>query len=116
MRRIRELASYFPEYRIELENIANRFVDLAMPFIEGIIYDVRIAGNFSLKRLVDVVSDLNYKNLSINDGIEAVKKWREIDLNNGEINEEEVINNLIEYCSLDAYGLYLVYKWLIKQI
>lgn len=116
VRRIRELASYFPEYRIELENIANRFVDLAMPFIEGIIYDVRIAGNFSLKRLVDVVSDLNYKNLSINDGIEAVKKWREIDLNNGEINEEEVINNLIEYCSLDAYGLYLVYKWLIKQI
>ncbi|MBR3227655.1 MAG: DUF2779 domain-containing protein, partial [Erysipelotrichaceae bacterium] len=115
-RRIMELADLFPEYRTELDHILERFVDLAIPFTEGMIYDCRMRGNFSLKRLVDMISCISYTDLAINDGVNAVRRWRDIDMGNEDIDEEEVIHDLIEYCSLDAYGLFLVYKWLIELI
>ena len=31
-------------------------------------------------------------------------------------NEQEVLETLKRYCSLDAYGLFLVYKWLVELI
>ena len=115
-RRLEELANWFPQYKKQLLDVEARLVDLAMPFIEGLVYDIRIRGNFTLKRLVDIVSNLTYKDLEVNDGIKAVKKWRDIDMGNDNIDHDEVVNELIEYCSLDAYGLYLVYKWLKELI
>ena len=114
-RRIKELADYFPEYRDELLKINERFVDLVTPFLEGLIYDIRMRGNFTLKQLVSIVSDLNYKSLEINDGMKAVFNWRNIDLGIEE-DDDRVKKELIEYCGLDAYGLYLVYEWLLQQI
>ena len=110
--RLEELADMFPEYHDKLIEIKDRFVDLAIPFIEGLIYDVRMKGNYTLKKLVDIVSDYSYKDLEIYDGMAAVYNWRDID--KGSDKEDEIVNNLKEYCSLDAYGLFLVYKWLIK--
>ena len=111
--RLQELASVFPEYSEDLLDIVDRFVDLATPFNEGIVYDTRMQGNFTLKKLVDVCSEYSYNDLDIYDGMEAVFRWRDIDKNN-DVDEQEILNNLKEYCSLDAYGLFLVYKWLIK--
>ena len=90
-------------------------MDLAYPFIEGLIYDVRMAGDYSLKKLVDICSDYSYKDLNIYDGMEAVFNWRNIDKTDEE-QGNEIVQNLKEYCSLDAYGLFLVYKWLIKLV
>lgn len=114
--RIKELADYFPEYRDDLLRINDRFVDLAYPFIEGLIYDIQMEGDFTLKKLVSLVSNYNYHDLDIDNGMSAVFKWRDIDKNNENIDEKKVQDELIEYCSLDAYGLYLVYQWLKKQI
>ena len=113
--RIKELMSEFPKYKNELENIANRFVDLAIPFTEGLVYDTRMAGNYSLKKLVSIVSDKSYKDLDIDEGMQAVYSWRDID-NGNDVNEEKTIDDLKKYCSLDAYGLYLVYKWLLSIV
>lgn len=110
--RLEELAVMFPEYSEKLSQIKNRFVDLAIPFVDGIIYDIRMKGNYTLKKLVDIVSDYSYKDLEIYDGMEAVYNWRNID--KGSDDEQKIIDNLKQYCSLDAYGLFLVYKWLIK--
>ena len=115
-RRLNELAEIFPEYKEEIQSIVGRFVDLAIPFLEGFVYDTRMGGNFTLKRLVNIVSDYDYKELDISDGMDAVYSWRNIDMGNEDVNEEEIINELIEYCSLDAYGLYLVYNWLLELL
>lgn len=112
--RLEELGNMFPEYADQLTKIKDRFIDLATPFIEGLIYDVRMKGNYTLKRLVDIVSDYSYKDLEIYDGLQAVYNWRDAD--KGSSKQEEIVNNLKEYCSLDAYGLYLVYSWLLKII
>lgn len=113
--RLKELSEIYPEYRDELYSINDRFIDLATPFIEGLIYDTRMQGNYTLKKLVDMCSDYSYKNLDIYDGMEAVYNWRNIDKGNLE-DETKIINDLKEYCSLDAYGLFLVYKWLIEAM
>lgn len=112
--RLEELGKMFPEYKEELDRIKDRFVDLAVPFIEGLVYDVKMKGNYTLKKLVDIVSDYSYKDLEIYDGMAAVYNWRNVD--KGSDNQEEIVNNLKEYCSLDAYGLLLVYKWLVKLV
>ena len=67
-----------------------------------------------MKKLVDICSDYSYKDLDIYDGMEAVYNWRNIDRN--ETNDDKVFKDLEEYCSLDAYGLFLVYKWLVELI
>ena len=113
--RIKELAELYPDLKDKLLSITERFVDLAVPFLEGIVYDTRMAGIFTLKKLVSVVSDKSYKDLDIDDGMEAVYNWRNIDKGE-DLNEEQTIDNLKKYCSLDAYGLYLVYKWLLTLV
>lgn len=111
--RLKELGEMFPEYRERLEGIIARFTDMATPFNEGVVYDVRMQGNFTLKKLVDICSEYSYDDLDIYDGMEAVYSWRDIDKKN-DVDEQEILSNLREYCSLDAYGLFLVYRWLIK--
>jgi len=113
--RIQELINIFPEYEKPLNDILNRFVDLAQPFTEGLIYDTRMEGNYSLKKLVDICSEYSYADLDIDDGLEAVFKWRSIDKNIAE-EPEDIIRDLEQYCSLDAYGLFLVYKWLVNVL
>lgn len=113
--RLRELAEQFPEYSEKLLVIAESFVDLAVPFTEGIVYHTAMRGNFTLKRLVDMVSDLSYKDLGISDGMKAVVSWRDIDKGNASASDRDTaLRELEEYCSLDAYGLYLVYRWLLE--
>lgn len=111
--RLKELGEIYPEYRERLDAIVDRFYDMAVPFDEGLVYDVRMEGNFSLKKLVDICSDYSYKNLDIDDGMEAVFNWRDFEKSDTE-QGEKIVENLKEYCSLDAYGLFLVYKWLIE--
>lgn len=107
--RLKELASQFEEYREELLSIADRFVDLAYPFVNGIVYDIKMKGDLSLKSLVNAISDYSYDNLEIQNGMEAVASFRNL-----KDDSQEVVKQLEEYCSLDAYGLYLVYKWLLE--
>lgn len=109
--RIKELAELFPDLKEKLLNICGRIVDLATPIVEGVVYDTRMAGDFSLKKLVNVVSGMSYNDLEIDDGMEAVYRWRDID-KGIEINTNSIVENLKKYCSLDAYGLFLVHKWL----
>ncbi|MBO7677856.1 MAG: DUF2779 domain-containing protein [Erysipelotrichaceae bacterium] len=111
--RLKELSEIYPEYKEKLNAIIDRFVDLAFPFLEGLVYDVRMAGDYTLKKLVDICSDYSYKDLDIYDGMEAVFNWRNMDRADEET-RKQILDNLEEYCSLDAYGLFLVYRWLIK--
>ena len=86
----------FPEYEEKLEAIVARFHDLAMPFIEGLVYDIRMQGNYSLKKLVDICSDYSYQDLDIYDGMEAVYSWRDIGKGDPE-SDDRIVENLKEY-------------------
>ncbi|MBR4469895.1 MAG: DUF2779 domain-containing protein [Erysipelotrichaceae bacterium] len=113
--RLIELSQIYPEYEERLLKIVDRFYDLSVPFTEGLVYDIRMQGNYTLKKLVDICSNYSYSDLDIYDGMEAVFNWRDMNKSDPEVSDQ-IMENLKEYCSLDAYGLFLVYRWLIQLI
>ncbi|MBR2809727.1 MAG: DUF2779 domain-containing protein, partial [Erysipelotrichaceae bacterium] len=113
--RLLELAAQFPKYSEDLKALVDRLVDLQYPFANGLIYDIRQRGNYSLKSLLPIVSDYSYSDLNINQGLEAVLRWRLIDEGNDDNREESEVE-LKQYCGLDTYSMYLVYKWLCTII
>lgn len=108
--RLQQLAQQYPQYHDQLQNIWERMIDLALPFSCGLIYDTRMAGEYNLKKLLSLFSDLSYDDLSINQGLLAVKKYREY----LETGNEELKKELLEYCGMDTYAEVVLYQYLIS--
>ena len=98
-----------------MNQILENFIDMSFPFIGGLVYDTRMRGNYSVKSLLNVVSDYSYHDLAIHDGMDAVYEWRKIDRGE-DVDQLYIENSLIEYCSMDSYTLYLIYCWLLDII
>lgn len=110
--RINELMNIFPQYKYDLKSIKDRFIDIAEVFSKGIVYDLKFAGKLSVKNIVSVISDIDYNKLNIKDGLEAVYYHRkyETDL------DSDIRNDLVDYCNLDAFSLYVIYLYLLEII
>ncbi len=113
--RLRQLAKQFPQYEEQLKSLWERMVDLSLPFSTGNIYDVRMAGMFSLKVLVPIFSDYRYEDLAISYGMDAVAKWRIYQTSQGK-EKETIYKELTQYCSMDTYAEYIVYHALERII
>lgn len=112
--RIEELGEQFPMYKEQLDAINARMEDLELIFVSGIVYDVRMAGQWSLKKVMAMMDDESYNDLAIHQGMEAVFEWRHLDNNESE-DREEIIENLKKYCSMDTYAMLVIYNWLRKM-
>ncbi|MEG0313918.1 MAG: DUF2779 domain-containing protein [Erysipelotrichaceae bacterium] len=113
--RLKQLAIQFPEYKDKLKTVWERMVDLSIPFSSGNIYDTRMQGMFSLKKLVNIVSNFNYETLDISHGMEAVRAWRLLDhltLEESKKIEEE----LFEYCAMDTKSMIIVFHWILEKL
>lgn len=113
--RLRQLAKQFPQYEDELKQIWERMIDLSIPFSTGLIYDNRMAGMYSLKKLVSIFTDYNYADLDISHGMEAVRSYRLLEENEVD-DKQEILRELLEYCAMDTYAEYLIYHWVLKQM
>lgn len=112
--RLKQLAKQFPEYEERLRNIWERMIDLSIPFSSGLIYDTRMAGMYSLKKLVSIFTDYDYADMDISHGLEAVRSYRQLEEN--DVNEEQILKELLAYCAMDTYAEVLIYHWILKQI
>ena len=92
--------------------IHSRIVDLQFPFDAGIVYDTRMAGQYSLKKIMRLFDDEGYKNLEIHQGMDAVFSWRTLETITSEEEINAVKDNLKAYCGMDTYAMIVVYKWL----
>jgi hypothetical protein len=114
--RLKELARQFPQYADRLEAIILRMRDLAEPFIAGSVYDLKMRGNFSLKKVIQAINpDLSYSQLSIQHGMEAVYQYREMEDSEDE-DDGQSKKELLEYCSMDTYAMVEIYRWLISLV
>lgn len=113
--RLKQLAKQFPQYEEALKQIWERMLDLSIPFSNGLIYDNRMAGMYSLKKLIAIFTDYNYADLDISHGMEAVRNYRHMDVLE-ETKQKEILKELLEYCAMDTYAEYLIYHWILKQI
>ena len=90
-----------------------------MPFVNGLVYDTRMKGSWSLKSIMAIMDDPGYAALDIQKGMDAVYQWRLLDREETS-KAEEIRDELIAYCSMDTYAMVIVYQWLMgltgKQI
>lgn len=110
--RINELAEQFPKYSSELKTIAKRFVDLAEVFSKGMFYLTSFKGQLSLKKIMSIISDINYSSFNVKDGLDAIQAFRKYEITN----DQSIKENLIQYCNQDAYSLYAIYFYLQLQV
>ena len=109
--RISEMAEQFPEYADTLLEMNARMKDLQIPFISGMIYDVRMRGSWTLKQIMSMMEDPGYSQLEIRQGMDAVFQWRQLDRDE-DVNKDEIIDDLKKYCGMDSWAMVVVYKWI----
>ncbi|KAF0224141.1 MAG: Uncharacterized protein FD133_1599 [Erysipelotrichaceae bacterium] len=101
--RLNELGEQFPQYKAELDQMIERMVDLAVLFTEGIVYLSAMKGSFTLKNIIQVINpELNYAQLSIGHGLEAVKHYRTLQNND---DEDDIKDALLKYCKMDTLAM-----------
>lgn len=116
---IKDLSKFCPDLSDKLLGLNNRILDLKDPFAKGGYYHPDFGGSFSIKKVLPSLykndQDLNYKNLKISDGGMASTAFR--NLKNIDITEiEQVREDLLNYCRLDTYAMYMIYLKLLAII
>ena len=116
--RNKELAERNPEYKIFLEDLNNRIIDIRDIFTEQHFIHPDFKGKTSIKNILPVLApELSYKELEIQEGGNAAETWNKI--TNGSfdaVEKEKAINDLKIYCGLDTYAMYAIWKTLKNLI
>jgi len=110
-----ELAERHPEYKEFLDDINNRIYDLKDIFNNQMYVDAKFKGSSSIKKVLPVLApELCYKRLNIQEGLDASQKWFEMIYNTILIKDKQrIANDLRQYCHLDTYAMYAIWKYLI---
>jgi Domain of unknown function(DUF2779)/Domain of unknown function DUF83 len=102
-------------YIIELND---RFYDLMDVFSKQHFVHRDLRGSVSIKKVLPVLApELSYSHLGIQDGATASLTWARII--SGEIDDQECAQlreNLRDYCALDSYGMYAIWRALTNLI
>lgn len=101
----KDLARDFVEYSKKLIDINNRIIDLMDPFKDRIVYSPKQQGSNSIKKVLPSFTDLNYNNLKIQKGDEAMNIYLDFIEGEEELDQENK-NNLLEYCKMDSYAMF----------
>lgn len=112
--RLVQLASQYPQYEEALRQMWERMVDLSLPFATGNVYDVKMAGFYSLKTLLSVFSNRGYDELDITYGLDAVEKHRQYQLVGTE-DKQALYEQLEAYCAMDSYAEFVVLHALLDM-
>ena len=112
--RLMQLAAQFPAYHDALVSLCDRMVDLSLPFANGCIYDSRMRGYYSLKKLAAIFGNLDYQTLAISQGIQAAYSWRQME--DDEEAAESIRQALLKYCAMDTYAEYVLVHELMKRV
>jgi hypothetical protein len=119
--RIKELGEMFSEYKKDLTKMSNMLFDLLnivktkTSFYQDLGYDEETSkmfnyyhydlnGSFSIKKVLPIFSKLNYKDLDVSNGMEALVTYASFDkLEKSEYNIK--YKALLEYCKQDTWAM-----------
>ncbi|WP_051313089.1 DUF2779 domain-containing protein [Sporocytophaga myxococcoides] len=116
--RLKELAMYYPEYGADIMRIIDRIKDLMYPFEKRFLYHPEQKGSVSLKVVLPAwAPDLNYKGLSIGNGVAASAEYEKLGQSFTSAKEKAKIRkDLLEYCKMDTYAMVRLLKVLKSLI
>ena len=86
--------------------IIGNFIDISIPFRNFYYYNYYQKGSASLKTILPILTDLNYKGLEIADGQYANNIFLKLLTGSMDTGEKQTITqNLLEYCQMDSLAL-----------
>ena len=107
-----------PEHADFLDDINSRMFDLMTIFSKQLHIHPDFQGRASIKKVLPVLCpELSYKELDIGNGSEAMNTWNKLvteDVSNDE--KVEIEKAMREYCGLDTYAMYAIWKYLLEKI
>ena len=96
----------------------DRLYDLKDIFSKQYFVHKNLYGKVSIKQVLPVLApELSYSALKIQDGTSAATAWSKI--MSRELSEKECADlreQLKEYCSMDSYGMYAIWRALIQIV
>lgn len=130
--RLKELSEMFPEYKEELLAIRESGRDLleiidnnkelykSLGFSEEEsstmnYYNNNQSGSFSIKKTLPLFTSLSYKNLEVQNGVQALVEYANYK-NMTDEERERKQNALVEYCKQDTWAMVEILKGLRKEI
>lgn len=108
--RNKELAAQYPEFEDALLAVNENTFDLMEVFSTLNYFDRRFNGSSSIKKVLPVLTDISYDNLTVSNGaIAASLLW---DLAKGKVidDEKQVISDLLTYCEQDTWAMVKIYE------
>lgn len=114
---IREATLLYPQYKDWFNSIVSNFFDLSIPFKNFDYYHPNQRGSATLKSVLPVLTDLDYKDLNINNGLSANQEFLKMKLSElSESAKSKVRKNLIEYCKLDTWAMVIIVEKLKELV
>lgn len=112
-----ELAERNPEHKEFLADLNSRIYDLMDIFKNQHYVHAGFKGKCSIKKVLPVlVPELSYSDLEIKEGASASQRWH--DMVFGDLlphEKEKIAKDLIDYCGLDTYAMYRIWKHLVTN-
>ena len=117
--RLKEMAAACPDLSDHLLAIRDNIVDLLDPFQDGAYYRPKMAGSFSIKKVLPALfprnPKLNYHNLpgQVHNGGEAMEIFPKLK-NMTPTDETKARTDLLQYCELDTWSMVVILQKLYK--
>ena len=117
--RLKEMAAACPDLSDHLLAIRANIVDLLDPFQEGAYYRPKMAGSFSIKKVLPALfprnPKLNYHNLpgQVHNGGEAMEIFPKLK-NMTPTDETKARTDLLQYCELDTWSMVVILQKLYR--
>jgi hypothetical protein len=110
----KDIAKRRPEYSPLIERINQQIVDLRDIFSDQHYVHPDFRGSTSIKAVLPVLCpELSYEDLVIREGATASEQWWEmVSGAGGPEKRREIADALREYCKLDRYAMYAIWRTL----
>ncbi|MCB9219861.1 MAG: DUF2779 domain-containing protein [Ignavibacteriales bacterium] len=103
---LNSIATDFPEFSKEIDELIDRIIDLMIPFQKKWYYAPEMHGSYSIKKVLPaLVPELSYEGLNISDGGSASLAFENLLHEKDMFIIEETRKNLLEYCKLDTFAM-----------
>jgi hypothetical protein len=100
---LNQLAELYPTYRTDINTFKQKIVDIAEPIQKANYYHPKMQGNFTLKSIAPILnSEFDFSALTIQSGITAMYIYESLLLETNVFESQQIKEQLIEYCELDA--------------
>jgi len=111
-----DLAKVNPELEAFLLGLNKRIYDLMLIFKRMQYIDDAFKGSYSIKKVLPVLCpELNYEDLDVSNGSEAVVEYENLIFGNvADEDKEKKFKALLEYCKLDTWAMVRIWQELKK--